>query len=272
MKNIHEYLAPPQGYITHSDTALSASIADHSARALVGSVINIPGIAGKIYTLLGVQIVIKSTATTVVNTGGLVELTNDAIDWIPTELYGNVSTYVGANAGSAQSPTYIPMNKPLPAGSNVSVYYTALNAATDKAYVTVIWSTKPYGGSQTFFKAGVGSALTQITEAATHVTIAIPANKGGNCFGFLFQAYGVIETIVVSGGRVKVHNTSAQQAWEPTVLTVGGVTSIGTGGGELAVLKWAANGDAPGNSSFTFDYMPTDNQSQYLAAVVCWEA
>lgn len=262
----------PQGFITHSKATNSASIADHSSRALVGSAINIPGIAGKVYTMIGIEICIKSTATTVVNTGGLVEVENDAIDWKPVEIYGNSSTYVGANAGSPQSPTVIPCNKPLPAGSNVSVYYTAFNAATDKCYVSIIWSTKPYSGPQTFFKANIGTAITQITEATTHCTTAIPANKGGNCIGFMAIAEGVIETIVVSGGLVKVHNSSSNVAWEPTEFAVGGVTSIGTGGAENRVLFWNALGDAPGNSSFTFDYTPTDNQSQQLAVVTVWEA
>lgn len=260
-------------YQTHCDTALSASIADHSTRALVGSAINVPGRSGQIYTLIGVEITIKSTATTVVNAGGLVELENDAVDWKPLEIYPNMSTYVGANAGSPQSPTFIPLNKPLPAGSNISCYYTAYNAATDKAYITPIWSTKPWNnGAQTFIKSGLGTALTQITEAATNLTISIPANKGGQVVGFLAQVYGVIETIVVGGGAVRVHNGSANPAWEPFRFGVGGVTSIGTGGAELAVLKFPAYGDAPGNSSFTFDYMPTDNQSQQLAIGVMWDS
>lgn len=262
----------PAGYITHSAQCHSAAIADHSTRAQVGTAINIPGIAGRMYTMIGVQVTIKSTATTVVNTGGLVEIENDAIDWKPFEFYPNMSSYVGANAGSPQSPTVIPCNKPLPAGSNVQVFYTALNAATDKAYITVIWSTKPYSGAQTFSEAGIGTAITQITVAAAHVTVNIPANKGGNCIGFLAQVYGVIETIVVGGGLVAVHNTAANTAWEPTEFVTGGLTSIGTGGGELLVLKWAAAGDCPGNSQFTFDYTPTDNQSQQLAVAAVWEA
>ena len=262
---------PP--YQSHSDYAFSASIADHSTRAQVGSAINVAGRAGSIMTLVGIEICIKSTATTTVNTGGLVEVENDAIDWKPLEIYPNSSSYVGANAGGAQSPMFLPLHKPLPAGSNISVFYTAQNAATDKAYVTLFWTTKPWDARpQTFIKSGIGTALTQVTSATSHVSIVIPANKGGSVVGFLGQVYGTIETIVVSGGQVTVHNTSAQVAWEPFRFTLGGITSIGTGGGENLVCRVPAHGDAAGNGTFTFDYIPTDNQSQAAALGVVWEA
>jgi hypothetical protein len=274
------YLEPievdlPENYQTHSTNygLLVPALANHAVRALVAAkTVNIPGKSGQVYTLHGVEITIKSVATTVVNTGGLFEFENDAVDWKPFELYPNVSTYVGANTGSAQSTTKIACHKPLPAGSNVSVWYTALNAATDMPIVTLIWSTQPWdGGAQTFIHAGIGVAITQITNQAAHVTLAIPANKGGKLAGFYAQVYGVIETIVTGGGMVVVRNQSCNPSIEPCEFTLGGLTTIGTGGGELLLTRKPFIGDCPGNSSFVFDYQPTDNQSQQLAVMVVWE-
>jgi hypothetical protein len=276
-----DWVDVPEGVQTHSQLIFSHAIANHATRAkiedttqLVGAAaILVPGKKGMIYTLHGVEITVKSVLTTVVNNGGLFEFENDSIDWKPFELYPNVTTAVGANAGAPMSPAFIPCHKPLPAGSNVWVYYTAQNAAIDYAIVTLVYSTQLWdNGVQTFSKAGIGTAITQITKATSHVTITIPAGKGGKLLGFFTQVYGTIETIVVSGGFVQVHNQSTDPTIEPCEYSTGGVTSIGTGGAELKLTRIEAEGDVPGNSVFTFDFTPTDNQSQLLAIMVIWEA
>lgn len=261
------------GYASHSITTKTAAIGDHTTRALVGAAVPIIGRPLAMMTLRGVIIVNKSTATTVVPTGGLVEIENDGLDWKPFETYLNMSSFVGANAGAPQSPTVIPCKKPLPAGSNVSIYYTAINAATDSLEVTLIYTTEPWvpGSPQTFFKSGKGTAITQVTVAAAHVTVAIPSTKGGKGIGFLAQVYGTLETIVVSGGLVQVTNGSCSPSIEPMDFYTGGLTAVGTGGGELPLLKLDHNFDAPANSTFSFAYQPIDNQSQYLAVSVVWE-
>lgn len=264
----------PQGFQTHMSnySLLTVALADHSTRALLAAKsINIPGKSGQVYTLHGIEITLKSVLTTVVNNGGLFEFENDAVDWKPFQMYPNYSTAVGANAGAPLSTTRYACNKPLPAGSNVSVYYTALNAATDMPIVTLIWSTKPFSGKETKIMSGIGTALTQITNAASNLTITIPANKGGKLLGFLAQAYGVIETIVVTGGLVVVRNKSCDPTIDPCEFALGGVSSIGTGGAESLLTRKQFIGDCPGNSAFLFDYQPTDNQSQQLAAMVVWE-
>jgi hypothetical protein len=265
----------PDEYQTHRNnySLLVPALANHTARALIAAkTINIPGKSGQIYTLHGVEITIKSVATTVVNTGGLFEFENDAVDWKPCECYPNVSSYVGANAGGTQTTTKFSLHKPLPAGSNISCYYTAQNAATDMPCVSLIWSTEPFNGSQTFMKAGIGTAITQITNATAHVTCAIPANKGGNLVGFYAQVYGTIETIVTGGGLSVVKNPSCNPTIDPCEFITGGLTTIGTGGGELLLTRVEFTGDCPGNSTFSVDYQPTDNQSQALAFMVVWEA
>jgi len=267
----------PEGYITHSVTQFTAAIADHSARAVMagrGAVanVNIPGMAGKMYTLIGVEVTIKSVLTTLVPTGGLIEINNDAIDWLPFQLITNTSSAAGANAGASQSPCFYPVNKPLPAGSNIQVFYTAQNAATDWASVTFFYSTKPYSGAQTFINTAYGTSRTTVATFQTDGTVNIPANKGGNVIGFLAQCYGDVVTILSTGGNIAVHNAAANPSWEPTEFVVGSTTSIGTGGSELQLLKVDARGDAPGNSSFTFDVTTISTNAQIFGYGVVWEA
>lgn len=267
----------PDGYITHSLTQFTAAIADHSARAVMAgrgatANVNIPGIAGRMYTLIGIEITNKSTLTTVVPTGGLIEIFNDAIDWVPFQALFNTASGAGANAGAPQSPTWIPVNKPLPAGSNVTVYYTSRNAATDWTSVTLFYSTKPYSGAQTFINTAYGTARTSVATFSSDGTVSIPANKGGNCVGFICQCYGNTVTVLSTGGNVAVHNQAANTAWEPTEFVLGSNTSIGTGASELQLLKVDVNGDAPGNSSFTFDFTTISTNSQTMGYGVVWEA
>jgi len=268
----------PAKYQTHSITQFTATIANHSARAAMagrGAVanVNIPGVAGKIYTLCGVEITVKSTLTTVVNTGGLFEVSNDAIDWIPFQFLTNTSEVLGAAGGVSQSPCFYECKKPLPAGSNITVYYTSLNAATDWASVTLFYSTKPYdGGAQTFQIAAYGSARTSVATFPADITLNIPANKGGNLVGFYVQQYGVIVTILSTGGLMAWHNTAANVAYEPTEMVCGSITCIASGGGELPLTKVDFAGDCPGNSQFTCDTTTISTNSQVFGAVVVWEA
>lgn len=265
----------PDGQIVHSKVHFTAAIADHSARAAINTtaaVINVPGRAGSIYTLLGVQILNQSTLTTTVNTGGLVELTNDGIDWLPTELLFNTSEILGAAGGASQNPTFIPLNKPLPAGSNITVYYTSRNAATDYLQVTLFWSWKQYSGPQTFSKSGYGTARTSVATFTSDISIAIPANKGGNTIGFLAQCYGVIVTVLSVGGKMAVHNTAANPAYEPCEFLTPSLSCIASGGGESIVQKVDYAGDCPGNSTFTIDTTTISTNSQVFGACVVWEA
>lgn len=265
----------PELYPSHSLNygLLVPALADHSARdRLAAKNIAIPGPNGAVYTLHGVKIILKSTLTTTVCTGGLFEFENDSVDWKPFEVYPNTSSGAGANVGAALSETTIACNKPLPAGSNVTVYYTALNAAVDMPIVVLIYSEKPFSGRQTLIKSSIGAAITQITNAAGHCTITVPANKGGKLIGFYAQVYGTIETVVVGGGMVIVRNASCKPSLEPCEFTTGGLSTIGTGGGELLLTRHKHVGDAPANTTFTADYQPTDNQSQQLALMAVWES
>ena len=263
-----------------SRTITTASIADHSTRAALTTYadgggtgdggVKVPGAAGQTYTLRAIEVVIKGVTTTVVNSGGKFEFSNDSIDWLPLEFYPNLTTAVGANGGTQMLPLKIPVNVPLPAGSIIITNYTAVNAAIDRPYVTFFWEETPYSGAQTFSKSSIGTAITQVTKASTHCTVVIPSQKSGVVQAWFSQVYGTIETIVVSGGVVEVHNQSVSNI-EPTQFVTGGVTSVGTGGAMQPLEMRPANGiAAPGGSTFTFDYTPTDNQSQQLAVMVVW--
>lgn len=271
----------PEGCITHSLTQYTATIANHSTRAVMAGIggatglVQIPGVAGKIYTLYGLEITVKSTLTTVVSTGGLFEIFNDAIDWIPFQLLTNTSEVLGAAGGVPQSPAFIPVHKPLPSGSNITCFYTSLNAATDWASVTFFWSTREWavgGEAQTYSAYGYGTARTSVATFVGDITVAIPANKGGKVVGFLIQCYGVIVTILSTGGNIAVHNQAALPSWEPYNMVTGSLTCIASGGGELMVTKIDTLGDAPGNSNFTFDTTTISTNSQVFGVCVVWEA
>jgi hypothetical protein len=203
--NINPMIDVPENYQTHKSnySLLTVAFADHTTRALLAAkTINIPGKSGMVYTLHGVEIMVKpATMVSTNNSGGLFEFENDAVDLKPFEVYPNTSTILGT-AVATLGMTKISCHKPLPAGSNVSVYYTAYATATDMPIVTLVWSTEPFSGSQTFIKSALGTSLTQITNATANASVAIPANKGGSLVGFYAQIYGVLETLVTSGGLI----------------------------------------------------------------------
>jgi hypothetical protein len=281
---LSSYQVPiPAGSIMHSKNLFTASIANHSSRALLtgttggtvaSGLLNIPGIAGFIYTLVGIEITVKSTLTTAVPTGGLFECFNDAIDWVPLQLLTNTSSLLGAAGGLSQSACFIPVQKPLPAGSNIYCYYTSQNAATDWACVSFMYSVNLWqpGFYQTFIAYAYGTSRSSVATFAADGSVAIPANKGGNLVGFLFQVYGTIVTILSVGGTIVVHNAAANKAYEPSEFSVGSYTCIASGGGELLLQKVDFAGDCPGNSTFTFDFTTISTNAQQMGYEVVWEA
>lgn len=263
----------PEGYITHSMIQAHAAAANHAVRAaisVVPLVTNVPGIAGKVYTLIGVEINARQTSATAMPSGGLVELTNDAVDWLPCELIFNTATVLGATTGHSNNSTVIPLNKPLPAGSNVIIFYTARNATVDICCVTLYYSTKPYSGPQTFSNNVDSAGFAAVAAFPAAIAIPIPASKGGKCIGFLAQVYGTVVTTVPIGGPIVAHNTSA--AYEPTMFCTGSATCIVSGGGEILVSKVECQNDCPGNSTFTFDCTTLSANAQVYSVSVVWEA
>lgn len=259
---------------SHSKSVQSASLADHSVRAEVGTGIKIEGQPNSIYTLTAVEINLKSVEVTTHVEGALIELENDAVDWKPFEVYTNLIDEITSTSGGGASQTslLIRCHKSLPVGSTVHVYQTSLTADTDTCYVILHWIENQYDGQpQTFIKAGKGSALTQVTVAAAHVSITIPANKGGQVKSILLIGVPTIEAGVSSGGKVAVHNQSVRPTIEPLEFVTNAVECVVAGMAEIKVQEIPVDIQCPANSTFTFDYTPEDNQSQYLAAMIKWE-
>jgi len=116
---------------------------------------------------------------------------------------------------------------------------------------------------------GEGTAVTQVTQDAAHVTIAVPAGKGGRLVEVQVQAKGTPETIVVSGGHVALRNSS--EDWAPFEFFIGGNTCITSGATNVKPYRFSCSKYLPGNSSVYVDYTPIDNQSQFLAVTLCYE-
>ena len=123
---------------------------------------------------------------------------------------------------------------------------------------------------QMLSKVGLGSAaLTQVTEAKEHVSITIPAGKGGVLKAVCVLAAGTLETVVNGGGKVVLHNSSAN--WEPFEFTTGYQTTVTEGGDYMEPFRFACEKELPGNTTVTVDYTPYDNQSQRLQVTLIWE-
>ena len=248
--------------ITHT------ALADHSTRAEIASGYGVP--EGKGGQVDYIEIGVYTVATTTVVQGGLFEFENDAIDWKPLEFYAPLERILGTG-GHGQKPLRIPVKKFLPSGSTIHVYFTALAAAgTTWAYARVHWKIgagRP--SSQTYADAAVGAALTQVTEAKNHVTFTIPAEKGGLAVALYTLIHDTPETIVAAGGKVTLRNTSAD--WTPTeffVITSTGITTIGDY--EMPHVI-PLDHELPSRSIAYADYLPHDDNSQYLMLSLVWE-
>lgn len=238
-----------------------------TSRATTGT-ITIPGKKGG--TLKAVTAMVYGTLTTVVNIGGKVEIENGSVDWKPFEFYTHVSTGAGANVSAQMSRLRLAVNKPLPENSIVTVYYTPDNALSQKLAISLEWETGGFAGPQTYIASGIGTAVTQTTISAAHVTVTIPAAKGGRAISVMVQHFPTIETVVDSGGVVALRCDSMDPT--PYEFHTDSVSTIGTGGAELLLQKEPADFEVLGNSSFYFDFTPQDNQSQKLAGMIVWEA
>jgi len=117
-------------------------------------------------------------------------------------------------------------------------------------------------------KTVVGSAVTATTRAQTG-TIDIPEGRGGVVTMIEAIAFGTMETVVNSGGKVEIECDGLD--WKPFEFFIGGNTCVTEGGSEkkptvIPVHKWL-----PAGSTLTVFYTPIDDQSQKLAVTVHWE-
>lgn len=252
----------------HKDTILAASVTS-TTKAEAGT-LSIP--SGKGGVLISVEAVIFPVAETVVNSGGLVTLTNGSLDWVPFEfLTKTVSskTLGGANL----SKTQIMCRKVLPADSIITASYTPFDDQAQVLALTFTWDDKlSVSGKQTFSLGSLGTAITQATIKKDHNTIKIPVGKEGKIDRMQTLVLGSLETVLSSGGKVDLFNNASDPSILPLSFYVGGATLVGTGGFEQQpTMEEGLDLDAKGNSTFTADYTPQDDQSQLLAIVLFWE-
>ena len=247
-----------------SGTIYSAALANHSARAAVGTLaVAIGGVIDYI------EVQCFSTQATTVRSGGLFELENDAIDWKPFQFYSQEQVLLGTG-GSITKPMRLYVKKNLPSGSTITAYWTANNAATSLATITIHWKLGGSTSKQTYMNTLRGTAAAGTLNAwRTEGTIAIPALKGGNAVLCLAMGYGAIETIVTEGGMVRLTNSAAD--WVPTVFCTGGITGLTTICGESHPHGYIMDHPLPSKSVVTVEFAPTDDQSQTISVTLIWE-
>jgi hypothetical protein len=118
-------------------------------------------------------------------------------------------------------------------------------------------------------KAGQGAALTQVTDAAEHVVITIPAGKGGILYAVSFSMTFVGTTILNAGGVATLRNSHAE--WDPFYVPTGAWTVVTEGGDALPPFVFPCFKKLPGNSTVSINYIPFDNTiSQYLEVTLHW--
>jgi hypothetical protein len=120
------------GYIHPLHSAVVAAV----TRASPGYY-DIPG--GKGGRLFALYHLNWGTLTTAVNSGGLVEVENNAYDMTPAHFYtSNIST-VGASGGATAYPDKIPWDGPCPQNSRFTTYFTPNNALEQTMSTLFAW-------------------------------------------------------------------------------------------------------------------------------------
>lgn len=235
------------------------------------STITVPGGKGKVMTLKEVKVVNYPTEETIVNSGGLVELENNSVDWKPFEVFTRIVTCVTEGGGQIKENVY-KCNKPLPAGSVVSCYFTPFDNQSQKFAVTLKYGDESYGGKQTFAISDLGTAITQVTKDSAHLTWTIPAGKEGALLACALLCEGTLETVVDQGGLCAFEEKSGI-GLNPFEFYIGGATVVDAGGADVDIHVESLKGfKALGNATINLDYTPQDNQSQNLAGSIIWEA
>jgi hypothetical protein len=118
-------------------------------------------------------------------------------------------------------------------------------------------------------KSDAGTSIAQVTFDLAHNTISIPAGKGGHLVRVELQICPTRETLVDSGGLVRLHNSSAD--WDPFEFVTASDTVITEGGGAHgAPVVYEVNKVLPGNSDVTSDFRPNDDQTQHVKLTVVW--
>lgn len=131
-----------------------------------------------------------------------------------------------------------------------------------------IYYKQAYKGKVTRRKVGTGTAVTTVAANLAHVTIAIPAGKGGNLVEVAITLKGDLETVVCSGGHVNIRNSSAD--WVPFESFLPYETILVAGAVAAKPFRIPCSKYLPGNSSVYVDFFNYDDQSQWLEVELKW--
>lgn len=115
---------------------------------------------------------------------------------------------------------------------------------------------------------GHGAAITQTTTASEHVSIHIPAGKGGILYAVSLSMTFVPTDGVHAGGAVSFACSNAD--WDPFYLTTGMWVPLTEGGDPLKPFVFECFKKMPGNATVTVDYTPYNALSQYLEVTLHW--
>lgn len=255
--------------MTHRKELVGGAVTATS-RASTGT-IAITGKKGEQYVLTAIELQVFGTLTDQVDIGGLVELLNDAVTWTPFEFYTNMISCIGT--GSAVSKVLrIPVHKPLPAGSNVEVFYTPQNAASQKLAVVLVYEKKMKfnPSEETFALSDVGTAADCSGGVEEHIDIEVPSMKGGIVRAVLVTVLGIMTTVKNTGGLLELKNVSAEPSWEPFNIVTDVYTCV-TEDGVLKEVQFIPCAlELPDNSHALGKYTAQHTVNSHLAVVLLY--
>ena len=258
----------------HSET-LRGSAVTSTNRAKTGTITIPEGMGG---TLVAIDVISYGTLETgVLGAGGLVELVNGSVDWVPFEFYMDMPHELTSTSGGFMFQKIMRLKccLPLPESSIVTVYFTPYDDQSQALEITIHWISGG-GGRQTHMITGKGSAITQTTKKADHVSIDIPSGKGGRLLEV--RALGLATSPIVvgtdpnyMGGTVHLKNKSARPSYEPSEFGTGAPSGLVAGAYLAEHTIHPCDLDLPGKSTLKADYTPANDASQYLMLTLKWE-
>ena len=258
---------------THSQILykLFSAVVSSISRAETGTIKVPEGLDGRIKEIRATCV---GTTETVVNGGGLVEITNDAVKGMECSFVLGGQTSVTEGGHSESGEQLLKVDYPLVGGSTFTIYYTPYDDQSQVLEVELTYEKngKPDPKRPNHVKADMvlkADAISQITVDEDHNDIDIPKNHGGILQKVEVIVFPTLETVVTAGGKLVLENSV--DAWKPFEMFVGGLTSLGaSGGGLIKPNTRITNKILSGNSKVTTNYTPIDNQSQSLGLTLFW--
>ena len=261
------YRGPVERYIYGVGAAITAVTvtANHVA-------ISIP--AGKGGTLVEVQVIIKSALTTVVNSGGWINLHNSSTDWIPFEAFLPAQTMLTSGAVEMK-PYRIACSKYLPGNSTVYVDYTAYDDQNQYLEVILKYILGPKPVEETFSKTTPldnwkkASAVSTVARTNWGV-VAIPGAKGGTMTSLGAMYWPTLENAISRGGALVDWTVDSHDLLPMYMHTQ--VSATATSGAILVEPDLYPCRDVViANSNYTIYGTSNDDQSHSIGGMVCWK-